>query len=85
MATHRFVLRYRGEGPKPEADVARVRELPDVDVVDSSDRMLLVEVASHSERLRDLVAALPGWVMGADQQYDVPDTRRKVERPPGQG
>jgi hypothetical protein len=83
VASHRFVLRYRGEGPKPDADVARVRALPGAAVVDSSDRMLVVEVATHPEPLRDLVAALPDWVMGPDQQYDVPDTRKKVERPPG--
>lgn len=80
MAKARFVLRYRGEGGAPEADVARVQELDDATVVDSSARMLLVE--SHPEPLRRLVDTLPDWVMGAEQTYAVPDTRQMVERPP---
>lgn len=80
MATSRYILRYRGEGAKPDADVARVRGLAGTVVVDSSSRMLLVE--SEPEPLRDLVDALPDWVMGPDQAYAVPDTRRTIEGPP---
>ena len=80
MARQRFILRYRGEGARPKADVARVRELEDAVVVDSSARMLVVE--SEPEPLQSLVDELPGWVMGPDVQYAVPDTRKKVERPP---
>ena len=81
MARTRFVLRYRGEGARPDADVDRVRELADAVVVDSSPRMLLVE--SEPEALQDLVDALPDWVMGPDRTYQVPDTRKRIERPPG--
>lgn len=80
MAKARFVLRYGGEGITPEADVARVHDLDDATVVDSSTRMLLVE--SHPEPLRRLVDTLPNWVMGSEQTYAVPDTRQMVERPP---
>ncbi len=80
MAKARFVLRYRGEGVAPEADVARVQGLDDATVVDVSSRMLLVE--SHPEPLRRLVGTLPDWVMAAEQTYAVPDTRQMVERPP---
>ncbi|MEN3314907.1 MAG: hypothetical protein V7605_1141 [Acidimicrobiaceae bacterium] len=77
----RFVLRYRGEGPKPEADVERVRALADTVVVDdSSSRMLLVE--SRHDLLDDLVGSLPDWIMAPEQTYQVPDTREQVERPP---
>jgi hypothetical protein len=80
--TSRFVLRYRGEGAKPEADVARVRALADASVLDDSpSRMLLVE--SPQGPLRDLVESLDDWVMAPEQAYQVPDTRKKVERPPG--
>lgn len=82
MAKARFVLRYRGEGATPEADVDRVRELDDATVVDSSSRMLLVD--SHAEPLRRLVDTLPDWVMASEQTYAVPDTREMVERPPDQ-
>ncbi len=80
MATSRFVLRYRGQGSPPSADVARVAELPSAVVVDSSPRMLLVE--SEAEELRSLVDNLADWVMAPERAFPVPDTRRKVEGPP---
>ena len=80
MAHNRFVLRYRGEGPKPDEDVARVNELTDAVVVDSTSRMLVVE--GEPEPLRHLVDGLRDWVMGPDTGYEVPDTRKKVLRPP---
>jgi hypothetical protein len=80
MARPRFVLRYSGEGVTPEADIARVLELDDATVVDSSPRMLLVE--SQAEPLRRLVDTLPDWVMASEQTYALPDTRRMVEAPP---
>ena len=80
MARSRFVLRYLGEGPKPDADVARVHELTDAVVVDDSPRMLLVE--SEPQPLHELMDGLPDWVMGPDMGYEVPDTRKKVLRPP---
>jgi len=80
MAKTRFVLRYRGEGPAPAADVARVAQLPTAVVVDSSARMLLVE--SDPGELQDLVDGLPDWVMAPEQSFAVPDTRKKAERPP---
>jgi len=77
MAKARFVLRYRGEGEPPEADVARVRGLAEAEVVGSSPRMLLVE--SDADALGELVGGLPGWVMAPEQSYAVPDTRKRVE------
>jgi hypothetical protein len=80
MTRSRFVLRYRGDGPKPEADVARMVEQAGAVIVNSSARML--EVEAKPGPLRDLVDALPDWVMGPDVSYEVPDTRKKVLRPP---
>ncbi len=80
MVKPRFVLRYRGDGATPEADVARVRGLDDAVVIDSSSRMLLVE--SEPEPLRQLLDSLPDWIMAPEQQYGVPDTRKRIERPP---
>ncbi len=80
MVKPRFVLRYRGDGPTPEADVAQVRDLHDAVVVDASSRMLLVE--SEPEPLRQLLDTLPDWIMAPEQQYGVPDTRKRIERPP---
>ena len=82
MPRRRFVLRYRGDGPKPEADVERVRRLPEATMVDeSSGRMMLVE--SDEGPLRELVESLPDWVAAPEQRIPVPDTRKRVKRPPG--
>jgi hypothetical protein len=76
----RFILRYRGDGDCPETDVAQVRDLPDAEVVGESSKMLLVE--SDPEALRALLATLPNWMMAPEQQYGVPDTRKRVTGPP---
>ncbi|HEX2191749.1 MAG TPA: hypothetical protein VHH09_01010 [Acidimicrobiales bacterium] len=76
MARQRFVLRYLGPGAKPAADVAAVRALEGVAVVDESARMLLVE--TDEEAVPGLAEALPGWVVGPEQRYDVPDTRKML-------
>ncbi|MEO5680017.1 MAG: hypothetical protein ABIS47_10150 [Acidimicrobiales bacterium] len=76
----RFVLRYRGEGPKPDEDVARVVGLSDAVVIDSTSRMLLVEC--DPAPLETLVDALPDWVMASEQTFSLPDTRKSAVRPP---
>ena len=83
MTKPKFVLRYRGDGATPDADVARVRDLQDAVVVDESSKMLLVE--SEPEPLRALMETLPDWIMAPEQQYGVPDTRKQVEGPPASG
>lgn len=75
----RFILRYRGTGPKPTVDVERIRALPSVTVLDdSSPRMLLVE-APQTE-LKALVDSMPGWIMTQEQMIPLPDTRLKPQR-----
>jgi hypothetical protein len=76
----RFVLRYRGSGATPDADVARVADLPSTVVVDATRRMLLVE--SDPEALRALVDSLPDWVMAPERSTPLPDTRRQAQHPP---
>ena len=83
MAPARFVLRYRGAGSTPEADVARVAELASATVVDVSPKMLLVD--SDPDALQALVDSLPDWVMAPEQGLPLPDTRRTVKRPPSPG
>lgn len=80
MASGRFILRYRGPGPPPAADVGRIRGLADVRVVDETPRMLIVE--SDAEPLGALVDGLADWIMAPDQSVPLPDTRARVERPP---
>jgi hypothetical protein len=72
----RYILRYRGTGPTPEAHVACLRAVPGTKVLDESDRMLLVE-----GRRRDLEKAtrtLDGWVLTAEKTVPVPDPRKKI-------
>ncbi|HET7489667.1 MAG TPA: hypothetical protein VFJ85_17195 [Acidimicrobiales bacterium] len=76
----RFVLRYRGDGSPPAADVAAVRDEPGVVVVESSGRMVLVEAEPGT--VEGLRARLAEWLVAPEQTYQVPDTRRKVEGPP---
>ncbi|MGH9280098.1 MAG: hypothetical protein ACRD12_18615 [Acidimicrobiales bacterium] len=71
-APARFVLRYRGDGPAPAADVARIESVPGTVVVERSDRMLLVEAAGPDD-LRAVVDGLAGWVVAPEQTYTIPD------------
>jgi hypothetical protein len=68
---HRFILRYRGPGAKPAADVEHVRNLEGAKVLDdSSPRMLLVE--APEETLRGAVASLRDWMVAPEQTYAAP-------------
>ncbi|MDQ3645275.1 MAG: hypothetical protein M3356_07210 [Actinomycetota bacterium] len=81
MAKCTFVLRYRGEGPKPAADVERIRGLPEATVLDeSSTRMMLVE--SDEQPLREVVASLHEWVVAPEQAVPLPETRERIKRSP---
>lgn len=77
----RFILRYVGPGEAPEADVARIRDLPGLSVLDaSSGRMLLVDAPVVA--LRRMMTGLPGWELAPERFVPVPDTRRRVRRSP---
>ena len=73
----RFILRYRGTGAKPAADVERIQALANMTILDaSSARMLLVE-APQAE-LQALVDSMPAWVMAPEQMIPLPDPRPKL-------
>jgi hypothetical protein len=80
LLVDRFIVRYKGGGPKPQADVERIRALPNATVLDDSPRMLLV--AAPESELRSLIASMPDWVMGAEQIFKIPDPRPKPARDP---
>jgi hypothetical protein len=74
-----FILRFRGQGRKPAADVARIRSLAQLTVLDdSSPRMLLVE--APEEPLATLMAALPDWMMTRERRIPLPDPRPRPGR-----
>lgn len=71
----RFVLRYRGKGPKP-ADVAGlIRATPGVRMIDDAGRMMLVDASEHA--LRGLVDGmqLNDWLVAPERSYGPPDPR----------
>ncbi len=61
--------------------MARIRALAGGEVVDESSRMLVVD--AHPERLTALVEELGDWVVAPDHSSPVPDTRHRIEHPPG--
>jgi hypothetical protein len=81
--TSRFILRYRGQGPKPPEVLDRLRALPGARVIDDdSPRMILVEAPEAA--LRALVGDAPDWSISASQSYVVPEKRPSVQQPPEQ-
>lgn len=76
----RFILRYTGAGPRPNAHVARLRQVPGAKVLRESDRMLLVE--GGRRELEAAARALDGWVLSAEKTIPVPDTRKKIKGRP---
>ncbi len=79
----RFILRYKGSGPKPDGDVNRICSLPDTTVIDRSSRMLLV--GAPEPELRALIASMPDWVMSPEQTIKIPEPRPKILRDVGGG
>ena len=73
---NRYILRFRGAGRKPAADVERVRALPQTTVLDDSSRMLLVE--APAEELETALKDLPDWSMSEEQTLTLPDPRPRV-------
>jgi hypothetical protein len=73
----RFILRYTGAGPTPHAHVAHLKSVPGTRVLDSSDKMLLVE--GRRSDLESFANAVVGWVISAEKSIPVPDTRKKVK------
>ena len=74
----RYVLRYTGTGPTPHAHVAHLKSVPGTRVLDTSDKMLLVE--GRRSDLESFANALVGWVLSAEKTIPVPDTRKKIKR-----
>ena len=75
----RFILRFSGPGAKPLTDVQRIRSFENVNVLDESSRMLLVEgLAQDVERL---VATLQGWMLSKEQIFPLPDPKQKIRKP----
>ena len=79
----RLILRYTGTGPMPAAHVACVRSVPGTQVLEQSDRMLLVE--GSEQALKAATRPLGDWVVSRDSTVPVPDTRKKIRGGPESG
>ena len=73
---HRFVLRFEGDSAMPQKDVQRIRGLPGVNVIAETPKMLLAE--SDEQPLRELVDALPSWIMAQETTYGHGDPRPRI-------
>ena len=60
-----YVIRYRGRGPAPAADVARI--VGAVHVLDHVSRMLLVE--GCAAQMASLAATLPRWLVREERAF----------------
>ena len=60
-----YVFRYRGRGPAPAADIARIADA--VRVLDQATRMLLVE--GSASQIASLGAALPSWLVKEEHAF----------------
>ena len=76
----RLIVRYRGEGPRPESTITQLRSLPDVSIIDDSGRMLLID--GPEAMVRDALRPSDDWIIAPEKKYSIPDVRKKVERPP---
>jgi len=76
----RFILRYRGQGARPQDAVEKIRAIGGASVLEDSDRMMLVE--APEEALRDALGSADDWIVAPEVKYKVPDTREKVRKPP---
>ena len=76
-----FILRYRGS-VRVQADAAeRIRSVPNTAILDSSDRMMLVD--GPEDDLRAALNDLPGWSLINEQTVPLLDPRKRVLRAAG--
>lgn len=68
-----YVLRYRGAGAAPADDVAYLRKLPGVAILDQSSRMLLVEAPDSV--LTGIMPRLSNWIYTPERTIQLVDPR----------
>jgi hypothetical protein len=67
----RFIVRFLGVGSKPDADVRRIMDLPRTAIIDSSDKMLLVE--SSANDIERALGPNHNWVIAPLAEYELLD------------
>ncbi|HSK71959.1 MAG TPA: hypothetical protein VK892_09715 [Pyrinomonadaceae bacterium] len=76
MSTERLILRYRGAGVAPAQDLEKIRNLSEIEIIDSSPRMLLVE--GDLTKLHELLEQMPEWHLYPEKTIERPDPRYKI-------
>lgn len=77
----RFVVRYRGSGQRPQDAVDRIGAVAGARVIDDAGPMLLVD-APREDDLRAALDNPTDWLVAPEVTYPIPDTRKRIERPP---
>ena len=62
----------------PDGDVQRIRGHQRVNVVDSTDRMMLVD--AEPKDVQSLEASLPDWELSEEQTLSAPDPRPRIRK-----
>jgi hypothetical protein len=70
-APRHYVLRFRGAGQAPDADVRRICALAGARVLDESERTLLVEATDGA--FHKLISSLPRWSIWSEEIIPLPD------------
>ena len=77
----RYVVRFKGAGAPPPAAREHIRAHPDTQVVDESERMLLIDAPESVAET--LGKALPDWSVTSERMIPLPtDPRPKIRRRP---
>jgi hypothetical protein len=76
----RYILRYQGQGAKPQDDVQRFRALSGVKLIDESSRMLLVE-APCVESLQAAVESAGCWSISDERSVELPPIHPNLDKP----
>jgi hypothetical protein len=75
----RFIVRYRGRGPRPDDAVSRLASITGARLVEDTGRMMLVD--ADESPLREVFSDESQWVVAKEILYPRPNPGPRVERP----
>jgi hypothetical protein len=59
----KFILNYKGGGPKPKDHVEQIKAVEGVTVIDSCFPKILVVEAADEGKLHEVLSKLTGWII----------------------